>query len=200
MRLTERVHQALQRHLNEGDLAIDATAGNGHDTAAMARLVGRRGKVIAIDRQEDAVAITRNRISEAGLAHQVELVHAEHAEYLAALQADSAATVRAIVFNLGYLPGGDKRIRSHAATTTRAIESALALLCPGGLLCVTAYRAHPGGEAEAEAVASLMQSLPRATWQVTQHLTAADNTPPVLWIVQKSSHRSPIDPPTDPPA
>ena len=43
----------------EGDICIDATAGNGHDTLLLAELVGASGSIIAFDIQEQAVQETK---------------------------------------------------------------------------------------------------------------------------------------------
>ena len=155
MRLTEQVHHELRQQLRAGDTALDATAGNGHDTLAMARLVGPQGRILAIDLQAAAIA----------------------------------ATVRAMTFNLGYQPGGDPSITTTADSTVAALDAASTLLAAGGTLCVTAYRGHPGGAAEAEAVATWMTSRSSAHWSVTRHdaqNAAPDSHPPVLWIARKS--------------
>lgn len=88
---------------------VDATAGNGHDTVFLAELAGRTGHVYAFDVQTAALGATRNRLEAAGLADRVTLIHAGH-ENLAGLVPE--CTVTAILFNLGFLPGSDKR-RPH---------------------------------------------------------------------------------------
>ncbi|MDD3298972.1 MAG: rRNA methyltransferase, partial [Firmicutes bacterium] len=47
--------------VSEGDLTVDATAGNGHDTLFFASLVGEKGAVYAFDIQQRALDITRER-------------------------------------------------------------------------------------------------------------------------------------------
>ena len=58
-RLTQIAHEAIAAVLHDGDTTIDATAGNGHDTLMLARLVGESGRVIAFDVQSDAIIATR---------------------------------------------------------------------------------------------------------------------------------------------
>jgi ubiquinone/menaquinone biosynthesis C-methylase UbiE len=185
MRLTEQVHQILRDTLQQGDFAIDATAGNGHDTVQLAQLIGPTGKVVAIDLQAEAIAATRRRLAGAGIETGFELIEANHAEYLEARIAKTAEQVAAIVFNLGYLPGSDKTVQTETSHTLRALDAAAQLLRPGGRLCVTAYRAHSGGESEAAAVEKWMGARKAAGWELTCQLPPSRYMPPVLWVAIK---------------
>jgi precorrin-6B methylase 2 len=189
MRLTEKVHCHLEAAVREGDFVIDATAGNGHDTLKLASLVGPKGRVMAIDVQEQAIASTRRCLQQAGHESQVRLIEGNHAEVLASLENTLEQKAAAIIFNLGYLPGSDKRLTTSAETTITAVKAALPLLAHGGLLLVTAYRGHPGGQAEAEVVARWAESLDRERWSVRSEeppMPQGPNLPPVLWIIRNA--------------
>lgn len=185
MRLTEKVHQLLTEHLNNGDLAIDATAGNGHDTQFLAEKVGATGSVIAIDIQQSAIQATHAKLSAAQLADRATLYCADHATQLEALAKAQAASAAAIVFNLGYLPGSDKTIQTQSATTERALDAAKTLLRPQGLLCVTAYRGHPGGMNEAASVENWMRAQETDGCRLECHIPNSNNTPPILWVLEQ---------------
>lgn len=188
MRLTEQVHLELEKTIRPGDTVIDATAGNGHDTLAKARLVGSSGKVIAIDRQAAAIASTRSRLQENGQLAVCELIEGDHANILHALLAKHRASVAAITFNLGYLPGGEKTITTSPISTLRALDAAKSLLKDGGILLVTAYRGHSGGLAEAKEVAIWMRSLSPEDWKVELReppTRLPSRVPPILWIASK---------------
>lgn len=188
MRLTEQVHLELKKTVRPGDPVIDATAGNGHDSLALARLVGPSGKVLAIDLQERAIASTRTRLEEAGELARCELIQADHATKLHSLLSSHRSSVAAITFNLGYLPGGEKDVTTLPESTSCALNAAKSLLKPGGILMVTAYRGHPGGMEEAKQVAAWMHALSPQYWQVelreppTRH---SSHLPPILWIARK---------------
>lgn len=49
--LTRLAHDLVAPHLPVGGLAVDATVGNGHDLAFLARMVGEGGGVIGFDIQ-----------------------------------------------------------------------------------------------------------------------------------------------------
>ncbi|NBB78866.1 MAG: methyltransferase domain-containing protein [Verrucomicrobia bacterium] len=185
MKLTEIVHAKLAESLQAGDLAIDATAGNGHDTCFLAGKVGADGRVIAIDIQEAALAATGQRLEATGFADRVELLLGDHAQELNALVQTKAGLAAAVVFNLGYLPGGDKSIKTAADQTRLALSSARDLLRSGGMLCVTAYRGHPGGPEEAAAVDAWMRSRADASDCVEHHVPETSNRPPILWLLKK---------------
>ncbi len=187
MRLTERAHDYLSRQLRPGDWALDATAGNGHDSLYMAKQIGPKGHLIAIDIQPAAIRTTRRRLQAADCCDQTELLVADHSQALPSLCVQYPQTFRAIIFNLGYLPGSDKRIQTQAHSTVRALDAAKGLLISDGLLLVTAYRGHVGGPAEASCIADWMQNLHAQAWSVKRHEPVSSGTPipPVLWVARK---------------
>lgn len=63
------------------------------------------------------------------------------------------------MFNLGYLPGGDKQIVTRSDTTIRALSLVLPLLSRTGALSVIAYAGHPGGMEETKAVVAWARRL-----------------------------------------
>ena len=162
MRLTHRAHEAVARVLSEGDLAVDGTAGNGHDTVFLAEQVGESGFFWAFDVQEAAIAGTRQRLERAGLAERGCLIHDSHANMADHLPGDARGRLGAVMFNLGYLPGSDRRLVTDAQSTLAALESSLQRVRPGGLISLMVYRGHPGGREEWQSIqAWLAQSVAR---------------------------------------
>lgn len=186
MRLTETVHARLKDHLCEGDLAIDATAGNGYDTVFLAEQIGSTGRVIAIDIQSIAIDSTHRKLAAAHLEDRVTLLVADHRIELESLVESQPAKVAALLFNLGYLPGSDKSVQTQQTNTVKALDASILLLRQGGLLCVTAYRGHIGGLEEAQSVESWMRSREAVGDQVECFEPTSNNTPPILWILRKA--------------
>ncbi|MFT5467281.1 MAG: ubiquinone/menaquinone biosynthesis C-methylase UbiE [Verrucomicrobiales bacterium] len=151
---TEQAQAWIREHVQPGDTVIDATAGNGHDTEFLARLVGADGRVLAFDIQSEALESTRTRLESEGLEERVTLILAGHET-----MAEHASQASTVMFNLGYLPGSDRARITKAKTTLTAIESAQQLLEPGGLITIVAYPTHEGGQAETEAVLAHCQGL-----------------------------------------
>jgi predicted methyltransferase len=145
--------------LRPGDQVIDATCGNGYDSEFLAAEVGSQGHLWSLDIQESAVQTTRERLSAAGLDARCTVVQADHARLGEVLPATCRGAVSAVMFNLGYLPGSERDVRTRPGSTTAAIGSALELLRPGGLVSIVVYPGHEGGQEEADAVRELVSGL-----------------------------------------
>ena len=174
--------EALEKAIQPGDTVVDATMGNGHDTAFLCSLVGEGGLVYAFDVQEDAVSRTRDRLREAGLLQRARLFRLGHEHMAEQVQ----GLVSAVVFNLGWLPGGDHSVTTRWETTRRAVESALGLLQPLGILVICAYPGHPEGDRERAALYDLLSALPPQQFNVLWHkfLNAGPGAPE-CFVIQK---------------
>ncbi|MDR2845078.1 MAG: class I SAM-dependent methyltransferase [Puniceicoccales bacterium] len=150
--LTQLAHARAAAALRSGDWAVDATAGNGHDTAFLAQAVGPTGHVFAFDVQQAALDGTDARLRKLGLADRVTLVHAGHETLAAHLPAHWRGAVAAVFFNLGYLPSAARDIITRSETTLPALADGTDWLRSGGHLSVLVYPAHPGGGTEAQDV------------------------------------------------
>ena len=174
--------EVLKSVLRPGDVAVDATMGNGHDTCMLAELVGENGRVIAFDVQPQAVEKTRERLETAGLLSRVELHcvgHQHMAEYV-------QYPVRAVAFNLGWLPGGDKSVTTLWKTTFQALEAALSLLAPMGVCTVCAYPGHEAGEQERAALTEyLAKLLPQQYNVLRQTFINAGSGAPECFVIQR---------------
>ena len=148
------VHDFLARSVRPGDLCVDATAGRGRDTALLCRLTGPLGRVLAFDIQPAATAATEALLAAEGLtAEVIRDSHANMERYAAAGTADC------IVFNFGRLPGGDPSIFTQADSSVAALEAALRLLKPGGVIAVALYYGGTNGYGERNAVLSWLEGL-----------------------------------------
>ncbi len=184
MRAVERVHALHALTLSSGDLAIDATAGNGHDTLFLARNIGPTGHVHAFDPQFAALEATRRLLRSQNLQRRVTLHLTGHEHMEATLPAGLLGHASAATFNLGYLPGGDKSLITRPASTLPALRAALRFLRPGGLLTVLAYQGHSGGKEECEAVRRELAA--RANSCQTEETTADRPDAPVLFAARKT--------------
>lgn len=141
-------HRFLREQVAPGAFCIDATAGRGRDTLFLCRLVGEGGRVLALDVQGQAVEATRALLAQEGVTNAA-IVQDGH-QHLSAYAAPGS--VDAIVFNLGWLPGGDHSIRTTADTTVPALEQSLRLLKPGGVLSLCLYYGGVSGYEERDRV------------------------------------------------
>ena len=90
------------------------------------------------------------------------------------------------MFNLGYLPQGDKTIITQPDSTLLALSSSLELLAPKGITTILAYPGHPGGENETVQVANWCYQLNPENFSV-QVINSKEHkdSAPRLFIVQK---------------
>jgi len=175
-------HFFLQQRLSQGDRAIDATCGNGQDTLLLAQLVGSEGKVWAFDIQKQALEKTRERLEAEDLMSRVSLIHASHAR-----MADFVGEpVKAIVFNLGYLPTGSQEIKTSAESTLTALEQGQKLLLPSGIILIAVYTGHEGGCEEWSTVQCWAEALSPHKFNVWQsrQLNRSEKAP-FLVLVEK---------------
>lgn len=172
-------------YIGESNVLIDATCGNGHDTLRLAQF--SPSKLYAFDRQPDAVSATRDRLIAEGFESQLDdgtisLICDSH-EYMTEYVEEPA---NVIVFNLGYLPGGDKNFVTTSASTISAVISSLQLLAQNGLLCITMYSGHPEGYEEKEALLMFAMDLDPSLYHVS-YISMANqpNFPPEILLVTK---------------
>ena len=151
----------------------------------LATLVGTTGRTIAIDIQQSAIDATSERLTDSGLTADLRL--ADHARELECLKS-SGLVARAVMFNLGYLPGSDKQITTTGTSTQTAIQCACELLSPGGAVTIIAYRGHAGGLEETLLVEQLIRELPVNRFETSRiDGNPGNTTSPVLFIVKKSN-------------
>ena len=158
-------HLWVAERIRSGDSVIDATAGNGHDTAFLANMTGETGRVFAFDVQTDALEATRSRLRDRGLEAQTQLILDGHENLAKHVEAPIAAAM----FNLGYLPGSDKSTITHPDSTLVALKAAMDLLKPGGCITLVLYVGHEGGREEADAVVDLCRSLDSETFRAVRY-------------------------------
>lgn len=160
--ITEFCHHILEEYIEEGDVCVDATAGNGGDTEFLCRKVGKRGRVYAFDIQEEAIRHTKERLQKAELARRAELILDGHEK----LQNYVNEEVKVITFNFGYLPGGDHKIATKASTSIEAIGAGLKLLKKGGVISLCIYSGGDTGYTEKEAILAYLKELNAKKWLV----------------------------------
>ena len=172
-RIVEVAQDEVRAVLKPGDIAIDATVGNGHDTRFLASIAGI---VHGFDIQPSALDQVAKTVPETVTLHC-----RSHAEMdRIGLEPGSVA---AIMFNLGYLPGSNKAVTTQVDSTLAAIDSALSLLQPDGIMTMLAYRGHPGGLAEYDAVRQRLHECSRLVREIESNPGSA--VAPVLFVLRQ---------------
>lgn len=181
-RPTALIQEMLRPLIAAGDLVIDATAGNGHDTLFLAGCVGEAGRVLAFDVQATAIDAARKLLEDAGFSSRVSFFEESHG----GMETHAAAeSVSVIMFNLGYLPGEDHTLTTEMLETLAALEAAARLLKPGGVLSVVCYPGHPAGATEAEAVEKWMTGKTADGWRVARFGALGTRRPAPFLLVAR---------------
>ena len=170
----------ILEHLKEGDVAVDFTMGNGHDTEFLSKTVGESGKVYAFDIQASAVESTRKNLAAAGCPNNYTLIHDSHHN----VKNYVSEPIKAGMFNLGYLPGGDKSITTMRATTLPAIEAAIDLLGKDAILLIAVYPGHPEGDAEGKEITEYLSTLSRFKVCCTKVQIVNSATSPYFMMIE----------------
>lgn len=137
-----------------GDTVVDATMGNGHDTLYLAQKVGADGKVYAFDVQQAALDSTQKRLEENGCADgRAELILDSHANMTRYVQ----TAPKCVLFNLGWLPTGDHAITTQTHSTLQAVQAAMEIVQPGGMISVCIYPGHDEGTREKHALVEMLR-------------------------------------------
>ena len=185
-RLTAAAASWIEVALFDGALAVDATVGNGYDALFLAHRVGPKGKVLGFDVQKAALAGAREILKFVGSIDRVSLIHDSHTRLADHLPAGAA--IEGAMFNLGYLPRGNRQIITRPETTVIALRSVLEHLAERGRVTLLVYRGHEGGVPEYQEVRRYLELLPEEAWLVEELASRSDSpVAPRLFRIQKKA-------------
>jgi hypothetical protein len=183
-RLTAAATSWIEVALFNGALAVDATVGNGYDTLFLAHRVGPKGTVLGFDVQKAALAGARELLKFVGSLDRVSLIHDSHSRLENYLPAEAA--IQGAMFNLGYLPRGNRQIITRPDTTIMALRGVLASLAARGRITMLVYRGHEEGVVEYVEVRKFLEQLSDDEWVVEEFASTSDSPiAPRLFRIQK---------------
>ncbi len=185
--LVNTAHNLIKEVLHAGAIAIDATVGNGHDTLFLVEQVSPSGKVFGFDIQAAAVESTHQKCLQTPYPECLTLIHASHADMADRIPVHHHGTISVVMFNLGYLPGGDKAIITCTDSTITALQSASQLLSNQGIITIMAYPGHSGGDLETAQVKNWCEQLDAKQFK-SRIIYSSENkaSAPRLFVIQKT--------------
>ena len=137
-----RTHELMLKNI-KFDVAIDATVGNGYDTLYLANYYK---KVIGLDIQELAIKRSKEKTND---LNNVEI----HLEDFNNIGKYNYANL--IIFNLGFLPGSNRKVKTQDYTSNLAVMEAYRIL--DGKMLIACYIQHEGGYNEYETLLNTLQ-------------------------------------------
>ncbi|MBP1577344.1 MAG: class I SAM-dependent methyltransferase [Oscillospiraceae bacterium] len=150
----------LAQNANESGVYIDFTMGRGRDTLFLCS-IAPKGKVYSFDIQPSALEQTaellrRNNVSNA------ELILDSHDNFPKYYSGE----IDGGLFNLGFLPGGDKSITTQRGSTFSAVKSAMAALKRGCAIGVAVYPGHEEGRLEGEQLQQYFSTIDKKEFDI----------------------------------
>ncbi len=172
--ISDLSHYIIKNFVLNKHIAIDATLGNGYDTDFLSSIFN---KVYAFDIQEDAC---RNYIYKK--KDNVEVINASHHLFKKYIN----EKVDCIMYNLGFLPGGNKEITTLHETSLESIKEGLDILENGGIMTICIYRGHYEGKIEETCILEYLKKLPKNQFGVmVQFYLNRQDISPLLVVIEK---------------
>jgi len=126
----------LKEVIDKNSIVVDATCGNGNDTLFLAQSAAK--KVYAFDIQQQAIDSTLKLLQTNNCLEKCEVILDSHSNFDNYI----SEPIKAVVFNLGYLPNADHTITTLADTTLLAIDKFLTNLEINGRIVIVVYWGH----------------------------------------------------------
>lgn len=177
LNILEFAKEIIDSIVTENDICIDATLGNGHDTLYLAK---KAKHVYGFDIQEDAINRSRTLLNDNNIDN-ITLIHDGHQN----LDQYLDEPINLGIFNLGYLPNGDKSITTTFDTTMIAINKVLDKLVVGGVCIVVVYTGHEAGKIESERILKHTANLNRYQYNVLKYDFINKLNPPYVIAIEK---------------
>lgn len=184
--ILDYAHHLLEQNIQQGDTIIDATCGNGHDTVFLSQVAGETGKVFGFDIQLEAIDSTAKRLKDSAPFQNTTLIHDSHSNFMHHISVDRLTRLGGAIFNLGYLPGGDKNIVTNSDATITAIEGMLSYLKAKGIVVLVIYHGHEEGKNEMEDIMKYARLLDQKRFTVLCYaFINQKNNPPFILAMEK---------------
>lgn len=184
MQGVEFSHWLFNNYLDNNRILVDATCGNGNDTIFLAEKVSSQGKIYVFDIQKEAVDITKEKIKNIEHEFDINFIVDGHENIDKYIE----QKIDGIIYNLGYLPGSEKEIKTEKHTTIKSLNKAIEMLAEGGLIVLVVYSEHEGGEAEKKAVLDFASNLDYKAYNVLHyHYINQKKNPPEVIAIKKRS-------------
>lgn len=171
-------HYLIENRVKNNIRACDMTAGNGNDSKFI--LDKKNPKILyAFDIQK----LSQERCQKLiGQRENFKFILDDHKN----IEKYIEEKIDLFIYNLGFLPRGNKSITTNYKSVIKSLESALSLLNKNGLILITFYPGHEAGKDEAFYVGIFLKNLDQKKF----HLIKYDfynqiNTPPFLISIRK---------------
>lgn len=174
------INEYFKKYKHDDMVFIDATCGRGNDTVYMANLLNDNGHVYSYDIQEEAINYTKQVLIEKNI-NNATLKLKSH-EFI------DEDTIDLIIFNLGYLPNGDKTLTTKADTTISSLKKVINRIClnPDMLIIIVLYPGHEEGKLESDLIDEYLFNLSSKDFLITKYQNYNRPTSPFILTISKN--------------
>lgn len=189
-KVLEYAHILIKQHVSLIDVVVNATIGNGYDTLFLSSIIGEKGHVFGYDIQKDAIKNSTELLNRNGCTN-VTLYDCGHENILTTIPNQYKGKISGAMFNLGYLPKGNKAITTKSSTTIKAIEQLLSILKVNGIIVIVVYHGHPSGKIEKNDLIQYVTKLDQKYFQVLryQFINQKNDAPFVIAITKQKDYQ-----------
>lgn len=176
-KIVEFSHLVIKDYINSNNFyirCVDATCGRGEDTLFISNLLNDNGHIDAFDIQMDAINSTKQKLIDNNITN-VDLFNQSFTTI-------NPENYDLFVFNLGYLPGGNKTITTMHEDSLYIIRKIIDYipLNLNSLLVIAVYPGHEEGKLESDVIDELIKNLDSKIYLVSKYQNYNQNNPPYL--------------------
>lgn len=172
IKLTDLAHELIEKQ-ESINIAVDMTVGRGNDTLFLAL---HAKKVYGFDIQDEALDFTKSLILVNAI-NNVDLIKADHQfldDYI-------KEPIDLAIYNLGYLPESDKKVRTNSSSTIASLIKVVQMINQNGLIIIVVY---PDDVNEANEVKAFVSGLD-SSFDVLQYSILNKTKSPFLITIKK---------------
>lgn len=178
MRVTDLVKIIIDRK-KDIKVAADMTVGAGNDSLYILENT-KVERLYGFDIQKEAEEKAKKLIGE-DLRFIFNLASHDQIENYVKENLDLA------IYNLGYLPGGNKEITTQYQSTIKSLEKTLSLLNKEGIVILTIYPGHPAGKVESEELEKFLAKIDPKKYAIMKlSYQNRPKNPPYIIVIQKN--------------
>ena len=165
-------------YIKDVKVAVDMTVGNGFDSKNILEIVKPK-KLYCFDIQQEALDNSKNLLKDFS---NYELILDNHRNFDKYVK----DYVDFAIYNLGYLPNGDKLITTNSVDVEESVRKLLDKLNSKGVIFITFYIGHLCGQIESAEMSSFLKTIDQKDYTVLKFtFENQKNLPPYVVMIQK---------------
>lgn len=168
----------MKNYIDKIKVAVDMTVGNGFDSKNILEIL-QPEKLYCFDIQQEALDNSKILLEK---YLNCELILENHKNFDKFVKEN----IDFAIYNLGYLPKGDKNITTNAEDVEESLKKLLGKLNSKGIIFITFYIGHSAGQIESLEVSKFIQKLNQKEYTILKFtFENQKNNPPYVVMIQK---------------